>query len=245
MTAVNPIIIPLQEFGRLSTSVHEATTIEETVEAVAGFAVGSLGCTAAAILLGKKAAQLELAASTDDTFGKIVAADPSRGPYRDAFGSDTAVIIDNLPAETRWPDWPPVADPGHGLRSLLVLRFKVADHPAGVLVAGHPEPAAFDVDEEAIAHIVTRHASIAVAVARQQESLAEAVDARKLVGQAMGILMERYGIDDVKAFGVLRRYSQQSNTKLRTIALELIVTRTLPGLPAAGGGSRVYPRPQP
>jgi GAF domain-containing protein len=246
MTAVNPTIVPLQEFSRLSSIVHEATTVEETVEAVTEFAIGSLGCTTAAILLGKKPSRLELAAATDDTIADLAAADPATGPYRDAFRSETAIIIDDLPAETRWPAWPPTVDPGHGLRSLLVLRLRVADYPAGVLIAGHTVPNAFGEDEEAIAHIVSRHASIAVADARQQATMAEAVDARKLVGQAMGILMERYGIDDTKAFSVLRRYSQQTNTKLRTVALELIVSRTLPGLPPATGSSRVvYPRPQP
>ena len=41
-----------------------------------------------------------------------------------------------------------------------------------------------DADDEAVAHILARHASVAVAAARKQESMAQAVDARKLVGQA-------------------------------------------------------------
>ena len=44
--------------------------------------------------------------------------------------------------------------------------------------------------------------------------------------------MERYGLDDDRAFAVLARYSQHTNTKLRTVALRLIETRTLPGLTA-------------
>jgi hypothetical protein len=42
-----------------------------------------------------------------------------------------------------------------------------------------------------VAQILARHASVAVASVRSEENLAHAVDARKLVGQAMGILMER------------------------------------------------------
>jgi AmiR/NasT family two-component response regulator len=54
------------------------------------------------------------------------------------------------------------------------------------------------------------------------------VDARKLVGQAMGILMERYDLDADRAFKVLQRYSQSTNTKLRDVAQQLIDTRRLP-----------------
>ncbi len=216
--------VPLAAFGELS-NVHEAETVTETVEVVAEFAVQTLGCTGAAILLGKTAVQLELAVATDESIIGLV--QPAVGPVRDAFNSATAIIIDEITSGDRWPDWPP-ADPKQ--QSLLALRLRIGGQPGGVLVAGHTDPAAFGEDEEAIAHIIARHASIAVAGARQQATLAEAADARKLVGQAMGILMERYQINDDQAFAILRRYSQDTNTKLRTIAIQLIETRTLPGL---------------
>jgi len=62
---------------------------------------------------------------------------------------------------------------------------------------------------------------------RFSANLAQAVDARKLVGQATGILMERYDLDGDRAFTVLRRYSQDINTKLRDAAQQLIDTRKL------------------
>jgi GAF domain-containing protein len=217
----------LETLEKLS-SVHEAETVDETVEAVADFALQSLGCTAAAILLGTTPSRLELAAAADTDAIVELADSGVAGPIRDAFESTAAVIVPDVSRETRWPGWP--AGDTHGLCSLLVVRLKIAGRPAGVLVVGHTEPDAFGEDEEAIAHIIARHASIAVAGARQQATMAQAVDARKLVGQAMGILMERYDIDADRAFAILRRYSQDTNTKLRTIALELIETRTLPQL---------------
>jgi AmiR/NasT family two-component response regulator len=45
----------------------------------------------------------------------------------------------------------------------------------------------------------------------------------------MGILMERYGVDGDRAFTILKRYSQDTNNKLRDVAQELIDTRKLPG----------------
>ena len=212
---------------RLS-GMHEAGTVDETVEAVTDFAVQSLGCTAAAILLGAKASELELTATSADEIVQLASSGPA-GPILDAFDTAAAVVVSDVATETRWPGWP-VGDT-HGLRSLLAVRLKIDNRPAGVLLVGHTKPDAFSEDDEAIANIIARHASIAVAGARQQATLAQAADARKLVGQAMGILMERYHIKDDQAFAILARYSQHTNTKLRTIALQLIETRQLPDLP--------------
>ena len=41
--------------------------------------------------------------------------------------------------------------------------------------------------------------------------------------------MERYDLDEARAFEVLRRYSQDHNVKLRTVAEHLVSTRKLPG----------------
>lgn len=58
--------------------------------------------------------------------------------------------------------------------------------------------------------------------------MAQAVDARRLVGQAIGILTERFDVDQDRAFSILRRYSQGTNTKLHDVAQHLIDTRKLP-----------------
>jgi AmiR/NasT family two-component response regulator len=41
--------------------------------------------------------------------------------------------------------------------------------------------------------------------------------------------MERYNLDETRAFEILKRYSQQHNIKLRDVAQELIDTRKLRG----------------
>jgi AmiR/NasT family two-component response regulator len=54
------------------------------------------------------------------------------------------------------------------------------------------------------------------------------MDARKVIGIAMGILMERYSIDPDRAFTVLQRYSQTNNIKLRDVAQQVADRRELP-----------------
>jgi GAF domain-containing protein len=142
--------------------------------------------------------------------------------------SQAAVLVRDTAAEQRWPEWAGQVL-ALGVRSVLDVPLTTnSAGTIGVLGLYDTEPDVFTSDDEAIAHILARHASVAVAKARHDQSMAQAVDARKLVGQAMGILMERYDIDGDRAFEVLKRYSQDTNTKLRDVAQQLILTRRLP-----------------
>jgi AmiR/NasT family two-component response regulator len=60
------------------------------------------------------------------------------------------------------------------------------------------------------------------------EQLTEAVEHRTVIGQALGILMERFDFDADQAFEYLARCSQEQNRKLFEIAVEFVDTRTLP-----------------
>jgi hypothetical protein len=64
---------------------------------------------------------------------------------------------------------------------------------------------------------------------RQNEAnLERAVESHRLVGQAMGILIERHRIVSEEAFHVLRRASQDHNVKLREVAQRVIETGAEP-----------------
>ena len=74
--------------------------------------------------------------------------------------------------------------------------------------------------------------------ARGNENLWKAIDARNLIGQAQGILMERFGVDAEQAFGVLRRYSQDNNLRLAVVAERLIATNPPAMAPTPSRASR-------
>lgn len=117
---------------------------------------------------------------------------------------------------------------GFGIRSVRDVPLATGVGTVRVLGLYSRAPNAFGRDGEAIADILAWHASVALAAARHDETMARAVDARKLVGQAQSILMERLDIDADAAVAVLRRYSQDTNTKLGDVAQQLIETRNLP-----------------
>ncbi len=68
-----------------------------------------------------------------------------------------------------------------------------------------------------------RHAELA-ALREEAESLAEALEARKVVERAKGLLMQREGLSEADAFARLRRASQSSNRPLKVVAEAVLAT---------------------
>ncbi|ADB30997.1 ANTAR domain protein with unknown sensor [Kribbella flavida DSM 17836] len=217
------------QFAELALELHASDGVTETIDTVLAFALDAVGCAqAGAALLNH--GRLEIAAVTDPVIERIYRfqLDRGEGPLIAAQEQGKPVRIPDTAQDDRWPAWAAMVST-EGLRSVLQLPLVISGRTVGVLSLHSTKADGFDADDEAVAHILARHASVAVAAARQQQTLVEAVDARKLIGQAMGILMERFAVDADRAFAILRRYSQDNNVKLRTVAEELIRTRRLPG----------------
>jgi GAF domain-containing protein len=155
-----------------------------------------------------------------------------QGPCREAIRSVPTVMVDDLATDPRWPEWGRAMVEELGIRSSLSFRlFTRPNDTWGALNVYSRSPHAFD--QEDVVHGQTIAAMAAVVLARSinDEHLARALETRTVIGEAIGILMERYDIDAQKAFDVIRRLSSQSNVKLRELAEQIVVTRQLP----AGG----------
>jgi GAF domain-containing protein len=218
-----------ETFAQLAMEMHEAEGLEETVQAVVDFALQALNCDYAGVALRTTAGRPEVPAVTDPVVAEIynfqmAGAD---GPLVQCMEDRSTINVPDTVQELRWPDWSKKVLE-LGVRSVLDVPLWSGSGTVGVLGLYSKQTDAFRSDEVAVAYILARHAAVAVATARREEHLKVAVDARKLVGQAMGILMERYNLNGDQAFQVLRRYSQDTNTKLREVAQQLIDSRRLP-----------------
>jgi GAF domain-containing protein len=217
-------------FAQLAMELHDVEGVDETVEAVVQFALHALQCTSAGVALVSGRGRPEVLASTDPQVAALyqfqIEADD--GPLIAAIRQQCPVLVRDVETETRWSEAWAARARAVGIRSVAHLPLTMGGRAVAVLSLFSDVPDAFDSDDLAVAQILARHASVAIANARQEATMAQAIDARKLVGQAMGILMERYDLDGDRAFEVLRRYSQQNNRKLRDVAQELIDTRRLP-----------------
>ena len=68
--------------------------------------------------------------------------------------------------------------------------------------------------------------SLALLAAEKERQFDSALAGRDLIGQAKGIIMERFAVDAVRAFELRAKMSQDTNTPLRVIAAGRRRTRT-------------------
>ncbi|MCW2770859.1 MAG: hypothetical protein JWR27_2292 [Aeromicrobium sp.] len=102
---------------------------------------------------------------------------------------------------------------------MLCVQLFVTKDTLGALNLYSTQVEAFDSDDEAAALALAAHVAVALTAAKEFESLVSAIASRTVIGQAEGMLMERY---KHQAFAVLARESQASNRRLRTIAEEIV-----------------------
>jgi len=148
------------------------------------------------------------------------------GPCLDAARHHETVRSDDLRAEARWPEFATRAA-RLGVLSMLSLQLFVQDDSFGALNIYSANAWAFGPESESDGLLLAAHAALAMTAARTQRGLLVAMDSRDLIGQAKGILIERYKITGMEAFGLLVVSSQAVNRKLRDVAEHLVATGEL------------------
>ncbi|MFC8190990.1 GAF and ANTAR domain-containing protein [Cellulomonas sp. NPDC057328] len=148
------------------------------------------------------------------------------GPCLDSLYEQQTVRVADLATETRWPHLAEHAERA-GLRSVLCLQLFVEGDNLGALNLISGTPDAFDDDDEDVGLLFASHAAIAIADTEELAHVRTALASRDVIGQAMGILMERHKLTGDRAFAVLTRVSQDTNRRLRDVADELVATGQL------------------
>jgi GAF domain-containing protein len=148
------------------------------------------------------------------------------GPCLDAARLRQTVRCDDLRADTRWPRFAPQVA-RLGVLSVLSFQLFVEGDTFGALNLYAGSAAAFGVGSESTGILLASHAALAMAAARTEAGLLIALGSREMIGQAEGILMERYKITSIEAFGLLVASSQAVNRKLRDVAEHLVAAGEL------------------
>ena len=143
------------------------------------------------------------------------------GPCVEALGAAKSILVGDVGHDERWPAYGPKAA-ALGIGSQMAVQLNTEDATLGALNLYAAAREAFGGDALRYASVFAAHAATAMASASELAHLNEALRTRKLIGQAIGVVMERYQLNEDRAFGYLVRVSQVSNTKLRLVAEELI-----------------------
>ena len=129
------------------------------------------------------------------------------------------------------PEWPEFSRPAAelGIRSVLSVPLGTGGSPLGVLSLYAEQPARFDQAAAFVASKLAVHLAAALTAARTAQNLRIGMANRELIGEAIGVLMERRRITREDAFQLLVQASQHSNIKLREVARIVAETGQDPG----------------
>ena len=152
----------------------------------------------------------------------------SEGPCVDTIEHADFFRSGDVANDPRWPTWGRSAAQLGLVSALAGELTDTGGRRLGCLNLYWRSPRDFTGDDRSYIQIFTTHAAIALASSMRDAQLNTALDARKVIGQAQGILMERHSLRADQAFEVLRRYSQNHNIKLREVTEFLVTARALP-----------------
>ncbi len=142
------------------------------------------------------------------------------GPCFDAATETPHVVSADLRNDERYPRYGPVAVAAD-IRAQIGVRLYDAPRSRGALNLYSTEPGAFD-DTSSLSALFAHQAGQAIAYAHQITTLKEALRTRTVIGQAVGLVMERFGLNDERAFAFLKRLSSHRNVKMRALAEEFV-----------------------
>jgi GAF domain-containing protein len=216
-----------QRMAELARASAAPRSVEEVLAGVTAAAMELIaGTDTAGVLLIGKGGKFETLAPTSELPYRLdeLQMTFSEGPCVEAALDELIVRTEDFRSEERWPRYS-AAVVELGVFSALSLKLYTADRTAGALNLFSFKPNAFDAQDETTGVVLAAHAAAAILASRQGEQLESALSTRDRIGQAKGIIMERFGVDDVQAFEMLRRLSQDSNTRLIDVAQRVIDTR--------------------
>jgi GAF domain-containing protein len=204
--------------------------VEATLEAITAAAVGMVPnaeeCSISYVI-GRR--RVEPRASTSELPRRLDALQQElgQGPCLDVVWEHLVVRVDDIGSDGRWPAFAEQAA-AEGIRSMMCFQLFVVGDQLGAMNLYSRQVHAFDDEGQEIGQMFAGHAAIALAGAEHEEHLRIGMSHRDLIGQAKGILMERYRLTADQAFGVLARVSQEKNRKLVDVARELTDTGSMP-----------------
>jgi GAF domain-containing protein len=196
---------------------------DEMLSRVTRFACETIpGVGFASVSVRFRDGHLETFAATDAV---IIRADALQyelreGPCYETASAKEAVSSDDVATDPRWPAYGPAAA-DLGLRAQLAVLFYDNPQSRGALNLYSSDAKGLS-KQLPLAQLFAKHAAIAMGHSYTVEGLRDALSTRKTIGQAVGIVMERYRLSEDRAFDFLMRVSQTGNVKLRKVAAQIV-----------------------
>jgi GAF domain-containing protein len=208
------------DLSRLLAEIAESPSAEGPIEQIVAFTAQTFDTAHAGVaLIRDRGRRLETAGPTTPVVRQAdeLQVRLGEGPCMDAAAESRWVVSNDVARDPRWPTWGPRVGE-LGLGTVLSFELHAGGSRRGALTVYGSGGRQFTHDDVEQGRLLALHASVALTFVEQIDGLNVALDSRTVIGQAQGMLMERYGIDAERAFAVLKRVSQDDNVRLVKVA---------------------------
>jgi hypothetical protein len=215
----------LEVMDDVAAALRFLINLDDTLRVItAGAAEAVPGVDFASISITGKDRGIQTLAPTDDLALRAdeLQYEIGEGPCLDAVLDEPIVQVDDIATDLRWPQYGPRAAKELGIGSQLAFQFRAEPHARGGINLYSHQSHDLTVESRQIGAMFANLAAVALGWNREHTNLNEALKTRNDIGQAVGLLMERYRLDPDRAFSFLVRTSQAGNIKLREVAAGII-----------------------
>lgn len=214
------------------------------LEALVGLAVDSLRAPPGLRcgLTVERAGRPMTAACTDEATEKLdrLQYRLEEGPCLDGLRSGAVVLVDDLPADARWPRYARAAAE-RGVRSVLAVPFRLLPGRRAVLNCYAGPASSFDDEFLAAVESLVRVLSGALELAldfdrqhRRAEELGAAAHSRTVVDLAVGVVMGQHRCTQDQALDLLLRACSEHGAGLHEFAVRVVEHAGVPDGTDAG-----------
>jgi hypothetical protein len=216
---MNNLVRDLQ--SQAGSDFNLGSTLDELTLSAAQFLPGAAH---AGITVRRRAGHIETVAATDRY--PVVLDDIQRsyneGPCLSAALHDHLVRVDDLSTDDRWPKYSREAVATTPIRSMMSFQlFAHRPSSASLLNVYSERVKAFDAESAKLGLVFAAYTTLTWSMLTRDQQYRKGLRSRDTIGQAKGMLMQRFHIDADAAFELLKRRSQESNTSVITIARRL------------------------
>jgi GAF domain-containing protein len=223
----------LRELGKLRFGEMR---VEDAISEVVHTTHTMFGVDGAGLMLVDDEQHLRKVAASDDRFGHLedLQIRHQEGPCVDAFDTKELISAEDLANEQRWPKFSEAAV-ARDVRAVLASPLPYNQDAVGVVAVLSEQRRPWSPEAELALLAFTDLAALFIASMMQGEQRSElatqlqgALDSRKVIEQAKGVLIGRDGISARAAYEQLRARARSERRKLSAVCAEIVASAERP-----------------